>query len=116
MTPEYVEVPGSDGQIIPFAAAGYDGPVPAGRMMDGIKKNAAQTLDDGISIINAIARAVTGNVASLDDPPSHVSAEVGLTVTAGATFAVASSSTEAHIVITMDWDPVPGSKQHPGTA
>ena len=116
MAQEYVGVIADDGQIIPFAVEIYDGPVPAGRMRDGIKKGVTLTLDSGISAVKTIAEAITKNVGSLTDPPDRISAEVGLTVTSEATFVVASSSAQAHIVITLDWDNATRlRKHHPST-
>jgi Trypsin-co-occurring domain 1 len=104
MTDEYVAVTAADGQVVRFAVAGYDGPVPAGRLRDGVTDRAAQTLESGLKVVKTIAAAVTQEVGSLADPPDRVSAEVGLAVTSSATFVVAESSAQAHIVIRLDWE------------
>lgn len=112
MTQEYIEVIADNGRLIPFAVEAYDGPIQASRIQEGIRKRVAQTLDGGMSAVKTIAEAITKNVGSLDDPPDRISAEVGLTVTADATFAIASSSAQAHIVIKLDWDNTP-SRENP---
>jgi hypothetical protein len=104
---EYVEICASDGAVIPFqvdGSNGFDGPVPASRFRDSLKKGTEATLEGGMHIVRAIASAITREADSLDRPPSKVSAEVGLTVTSSATVVVATSSAQAHIKIALEWD------------
>lgn len=108
MTSQQVEILTEDGRAVSFAVrtsdnnAPYDGPVPASTLGNAAKKG-KKTLAGGMAIAKDIAQALTSNLDSLDDPPDKITAEVGLTVTTEADFVVATSSAEAHLVITMEW-------------
>jgi hypothetical protein len=103
----YVEVLAEDGRAVTFeistsdAEDSYDGPVPASSLRGGLRRG-SQTLAGGIAIARDIAQAITHNLDSLEKPPERVCAEVGLAVTMGADFVI-TTSTEAHLVITMEW-------------
>ncbi|MEV0696740.1 CU044_2847 family protein [Saccharopolyspora sp. NPDC050389] len=102
---EYVEVRTEDGELLPFELdEDYDGPVSAGRRWDAAVERAEETLETGIERAKAVARSVAAKMGSLPDPrPDKVAVEIGLKVSAGAALAIAKSTTEAHIKITVEW-------------
>lgn len=102
---EYVQVRTEDGELLPFELAeDYDGPVSAGRRWDAAVERAEETLESGIERAKAVARTVARKIGSLPDPrPDKVAVEIGLKVSAGAALAIAKSTTEAHIKITVEW-------------
>jgi hypothetical protein len=109
LTSQQVEILTENGRAISFAVSApdqgtaYDGPVPAS-VAGSIARKGRQTLSGGMAIAREIARALTRNLDSLEEPPDRITAEVGLAVTTEADFVVATSSAEAHLVITMEWN------------
>jgi hydroxypyruvate isomerase len=102
---EYVEVRTEDGELLPFELSEeYDGPVPAGKRWDAAMDRAEETLEHGIERAKVVARAVAAKIGNMPAPkPEKVAVEIGLKVSAGATVAIAKSTTEAHIKITVEW-------------
>lgn len=116
---EYVEVLTADGVIVPFAVEGtgpagtgrvdgsvddFDGPVPAGRPLAGVRNRVAVSLEDGVDLVRSVTHTVAGKL-SATPRPNKITVEVGLTVSAEAAIMVAKSTAEAHIIIKMEWDP-----------
>ncbi|PSL54510.1 hypothetical protein B0I31_10624 [Saccharothrix carnea] len=100
---EYVEVRTEDGDLVPFELdEEYDGPVRAGRWNP--VERAEETLENGIERAKKVARSVAAKIGSMPSPrPDKVAVEIGLKVSSSAALAIAKSSAEAHVKITVEW-------------
>ncbi|XVS63688.1 CU044_2847 family protein [Actinosynnema sp. CA-299493] len=100
---EYVEVRTEDGDLVPFELdEEYDGPVRAGRWNP--VERVEETLENGIERARKVARAVAVKIGSMPSPrPDKVAVEIGLKVSSSAALAIAKSSAEAHVKITVEW-------------
>ncbi|MGW4112093.1 CU044_2847 family protein [Actinosynnema sp. NPDC004786] len=100
---EYVEVRTEDGELVPFELdEEYDGPVRAGRWNP--VERAEETLENGIERAKKVARSVAAKIGSMPSPrPDKVAVEIGLKVSSSAALAIAKSSAEAHVKITVEW-------------
>lgn len=98
---EYVEVRTEDGELVPFELdEEYDGPVRAGRRWDKVE----ETLEAGVERARNVARSVAAKIGSMPSPrPDKVAVEIGLKVSSSAALAIAKSSAEAHVKITVEW-------------
>jgi NTP-dependent ternary system trypsin peptidase co-occuring protein len=108
MTEEFVQVRAADGSYIPFEVdTAYDGPVQAGRVTETLD-HAGAVIEAGVDHVKEIARSVVERVRSLPPPaPSKVAVEIGLKMSASAGLVVAKAATEAHIKISIEWQPTP---------
>jgi hypothetical protein len=110
---EYVEVRTEDGDLVPFEVdEEYDGPVRAGRRWDAAVDRAEETLESGIERARKVARSVAAKIGDMPSPrPDRVAVEIGLKVSSSAALAIAKSSAEAHVKITVEWlrDSLPAS-------
>lgn len=102
---EYVEVRTEDGDLLPFELDDeYDGPVRAGRRWDAAVERAEETLESGIERAKKVARSVAAKIGDMPSPrPDKVAVEIGLKVSSSAALAIAKSSAEAHVKITVEW-------------
>lgn len=100
---EYVQTRTETGETLTFEVEEYDGPVQAGRRWDELVDGAGQAVDKGIEQVKAIAAQVATKVAHMPKRPDRVAVEMGIKVTGGLTVAVAKSSSEAHIKVTVEW-------------
>ncbi|WP_447004268.1 CU044_2847 family protein [Saccharothrix isguenensis] len=102
---EYVEVRTEDGDLVPFELdEEYDGPVRAGRRWDAAVERAEETLETGIERARNVARSVAAKIGDMPSPrPDRVAVEIGLKVSSSAALAIAKSSAEAHVKITVEW-------------
>jgi hydroxypyruvate isomerase len=102
---EYVEVRTEDGDLVPFELdEEYDGPVRAGRRWDAAVDRAEETLEAGIERARKVARSVAAKIGDMPSPrPDRVAVEIGLKVSSSAALAIAKSSAEAHVKITVEW-------------
>ncbi|MEU4801893.1 CU044_2847 family protein [Actinosynnema sp. NPDC023587] len=103
---EYVEVRTEDGDLVPFELdeEDYDGPTRAGRRWDAAVEKMDETLEAGVERAKKVARAVATKIGSMPNPrPDKVAVEIGLKVGSSAALAIAKSSAEAHIKITVEW-------------
>lgn len=103
---EYVEVRTEDGELVPFEVdEEYDGPVPAGRRWDATVERAGESLENGIERAKKVARSVAVRMGEMaaDHRPDRVAVEIGLKVSSSAVLAIAKSSAEAHVKITVEW-------------
>lgn len=102
---EYVEVRTEDGDLVPFELdEDYDGPVRAGRRWDAAVEKVDETLEAGIERAKKVARSVAAKIGSMPNPrPDKVAVEIGLKVSSSAALAIAKSSAEAHIKVTVEW-------------
>ncbi|WP_433265314.1 CU044_2847 family protein [Actinosynnema sp. CS-041913] len=116
---EYVEVRTEDGDLVPFELdEEYDGPVRAGRRWDAAVGKMDETLEAGIDRARKVARTVAAKIGSMPSPrPDKVAVEIGLKVGSSAALAIAKSSAEAHIKITVEWQrdslPAPPAEDEP---
>lgn len=102
---EYVEVRTEDGDLVPFELdEEYDGPVRAGRRWDAAVERAGETLESGIERARKVARSVAAKIGDMPSPrPDRIAVEIGLKVGSSAALAIAKSSAEAHVKITVEW-------------
>lgn len=102
---EYVEVRTEDGDLVPFEIdEEHDGPVRVGRRWDRTKELAEDTLEGGVELARSVAGTVARRIGSLRSPaPDRVAVEIGLKVGASGLFAIARSTAEAHVKITVEW-------------
>src|SRR5688500_6040811 len=102
---DYVEVRTEDGELVPFELdEDYDGPVRAGRRWDAAVERAEETLESGIERARKVAQSVAAKIGSMPSPrPDKVAVEIGLKVSSSAALAIAKSSAEAHVKITVEW-------------
>ncbi|WP_439422984.1 CU044_2847 family protein [Saccharothrix sp. HUAS TT10] len=102
---EYVEVRTEDGDLVPFELdEEHDGLVRAGKRWDAAVERAEETLESGIERAKKVARSVATRIGSMPSPrPDKVAVEIGLKVSSSAALAIAKSSAEAHVKITVEW-------------
>lgn len=102
---EYVEVRTEDGSFVPFEVdEEHDGPVRARRRWDAAVAKVEETLEQGVERARDVARAVAARIGDMPPPrPDKVAVEIGLKVTSSAALAIAKSSAEAHVKITVEW-------------
>jgi hypothetical protein len=105
--PEYVTVRTENGDVVPFELDDdYDGAVPAGRRWDNAVDKLDETLERGVERAKVVARSVITKMRSMPPPrPDKVAVELGLKVTGTSGVAIAKCSAEAHIKITVEWQP-----------
>ncbi|MGN9911221.1 CU044_2847 family protein [Phytohabitans sp. LJ34] len=96
---EYVDIRTAAGDVVPFEVADPDEPVPAGRRAD----RSDELLEQGVARLKAVASSVTAGLAELAEPPERVTVEIGLSVTAEATFVVARAASTAQIRVVVEW-------------
>lgn len=102
---EYVEVRTEDGDLLPFELdEDDDGPVRAGQRWDKAVERAEETLESGIERARKVAQSVASRIGSMPSPrPDKVAVEIGLKVSSSAALAIAKSTAEAHVKITVEW-------------
>ncbi len=71
-------------------------------------EGAAETLQQALARVRPALGAVVDSALDLARPPSAVTVEFGITLSAEAGVVVARGSTEAHFTVTMEW-PAPMS-------
>ncbi|WP_320783615.1 CU044_2847 family protein [Streptomyces sp. CRN 30] len=97
-----VTVPLQGGGAMSFEAAGpgAGGPVKAGRVGDALRE-LPQTLQECLEPVSRMARAVLDAVREAG--PDGVEAEFAVTLSAQAGVVIAKGTTEAHLVIRVQW-------------
>ncbi|MGW6456992.1 CU044_2847 family protein [Streptomyces sp. NPDC055078] len=100
---EYVQVRTEDGDWLPFETAARGGAVPAAGRLRHVADYAEETIEQGVDRIRTVARTITTGLAELPEPPGRVEVEIGLRATPEGSLAIARSSSDAHIKVTMEW-------------
>jgi Trypsin-co-occurring domain 1 len=79
------------------------GSEPVGRVADTINKAASTSFESGMHILGAVAKTIAAEIRNVEDGPSALTIEFGLTASSSGDLAVVSAEAGAAITVTMSW-------------
>jgi hypothetical protein len=93
-----------DGTIIEVldGTEGVTGSEPVGRMANAVNR-AASSFEAGIQVLGAVARTVSSEMRRVEDAPSCLTIEFGLTATSSGDLALVSAEAAAIMTVRMTW-------------
>jgi hypothetical protein len=110
-----VEFPMEDGStiLVEVDEPGIGGgTLRSGRSVEMVER-ASVTYEQAVGKIQPAAVSIVSRMRQLPEPPTEISVELGISLSAEAGAFIASASTQAHLVLTLTWAAAPPASTPP---
>jgi hypothetical protein len=102
---DLISVSVQDNQSVLVEASELDDGVVLAARPGAMAVSARESLDEMLTRIQPVVRSVGERLRSLPDGPQRISLEFGVKLSAEAGLVIAKATTEAHLVVTVEWQP-----------